>query len=275
MPRPGIRDVAAVAQVAIAAGREIMAVYGSPFDVEYKNDSSPVTLADIRAECVIIEGLRAIAPDIPVIAEESAYSGRLPEASDLFFLVDPLDGTREFVARNGEFTVNIALVADGAPVLGVIFAPATGELVYADADIGAFAARIDGDGVIVDARPIRARAVGSGAAVALVSRSHRDARTDAVLERMRAGEVRGLGSSLKFCRIAAGEADLYPRHGPTMQWDTAAGDAILRAAGGCVVALDGAPLQYARRPPGAALDFANPEFCALGDPAMAALLRDA
>lgn len=273
-PRSGDWSVSAVTQVAIAAGREIMAVYGSPFDVEYKHDLSPVTQADVRAEAVIVEGLRLIAPDVPVIAEESACGGAAPEAADRFFLVDPLDGTREFVARNGEFTVNIALVEHGEPVLGVIYAPATGEIAYADRQAGAFAARVDESGDLVDVRPIRARAGGSGAAVALVSRSHRDARTDAVLERMRAGEVRGVGSSLKFCRIAAGEADLYPRHGPTMQWDTAAGDAILRAAGGCVVGLDGAPLRYARRVPGAERDFGNPDFCALGDPAMTVLLRD-
>lgn len=274
-PLPGSWGVAAVAQVAIAAGREIMAVYGSPFDVAWKPDRSPVTQADIRAEAVIVEGLRAIAPDIPVIAEESVCDGSVPDASDLFFLVDPLDGTREFVARNGEFTVNIALVERGEPVLGVIHAPATGEIVYADAASGPYAGRVDGEGRIVDLRPIRARSGAGSAVVALVSRSHRDARTDVVLARMRAGEVRGVGSSLKFCRIAAGEADLYPRHGPTMQWDTAAGDAILRAAGGCVVALDGSPLRYARRVPGAERDFGNPDFCALGDPAMTALLREA
>lgn len=274
-PLAGEWGVTAVTQVAIAAGREIMAVYGSSFDVAYKPDASPVTLADVRAEAVIVEGLRRIAPDIPVIAEESACDGAAPDGLDRFFLVDPLDGTREFVARNGEFTVNIALVERGEPVLGVIHAPATGEIVYAERESGAFAARVNDEGLIVDARPIRARAGGGAAAVALVSRSHRDARTDAVLARMRAGEVRGVGSSLKFCRIAAGEADLYPRHGPTMQWDTAAGDAILRAAGGCVVGLDGEPLLYARRVPGAERDFGNPDFCALGDPAMTALLREA
>lgn len=245
-----------------------MEIYAGPFDVEAKPDDSPVTRADIEAENLIAAGLAEIAPDIPVVAEEAVSAGQVPDVGNRFFLVDPLDGTREFVQRNGEFTVNIALIVDGAPVMGVIHAPASGEIVFADSALGAFAGRVDlgeGNSTVTDIRPIHARSCDETGAVALVSRSHCDKQTREALARFSPGSVRELGSSLKLCRIAEGSADLYLRHGPTMQWDTAAGDAILRAAGGCVVDLAGAPLRYARKVDGVNRDFGNPDFCAFGD----------
>ncbi len=264
-------EVADIVQVAITAGAAIMDVYASCFEVRLKQDASPVTDADLRAEQLIIADLRARAPHIPVIAEESVSAGRVPELPARFFLVDPLDGTREFVARSDEFTVNIALVEHGEPILGVIFAPAMGEVAFATRTGGAFAARVE-DGALLDLRPIRARPCPGPGGRALVSRSHRDPRTTEALARFAPAETVPLGSSLKFCRIAEGRADIYPRHGVTMQWDTAAGDAILRAAGGCVVTETGAPLRYGHSGASAACDFRNPAFFAFGDPALVALL---
>jgi 3'(2'), 5'-bisphosphate nucleotidase len=260
-------EIGDILRLALAAGEEIMTVYGSPFEVCLKADSSPVTKADVLAEEIILEGLRRQAPGIPIIAEESACAGAMPDVIDTFFLVDPLDGTREFVSRSGEFTVNIGLIKGGEPVLGVIYAPATGEIAYSEPRNGPFAGRVR-DGEIVDLHPIRTRGFAPGETIALVSRSHCDDETRASLARFSPSITEALGSSLKFCRIAEGLADLYPRHGPTMQWDTAAGDAILRAAGGCVVAADGSPLRYARIVSGATLDFGNPDFFAFGDPAL-------
>lgn len=265
-PDPAI-DIADIVRLALIAGEEIMTIYRAPFEVCLKADASPVTKADILAEEVILEGLREIAPGIPIVAEESACAGAMPDVIDTFFLVDALDGTREFIRRSHEFTVNIGLIQGGEPILGVVYAPATGEIAYTDPLNGPFAGRVR-DGEIVDLRPIRVRPYPHLEAVAVVSRSHCDDRTRASLELFAPGRAEPLGSSLKFCRIAEGLADIYPRHGPTMQWDTAAGDAILRAAGGCVVAPDGLPLRYARVVPGATRDFGNPEFFAFGDPAM-------
>jgi 3'(2'), 5'-bisphosphate nucleotidase len=261
-------EIAEVIRIALAAGDGIMKIYRAPFEVCLKADSSPVTKADILAEEIILEGLRRVAPGIPIVAEESACAGAMPDVIDTFFLVDPLDGTKEFVSRSDEFTVNIGLISQGAPVLGVIYAPATGEIAYTDPENGPFAGRVV-DGEIVDLRPIRTRKFAPTHAVAVVSRSHCDDRTRASLALFSPSETAALGSSLKLCRIAEGLADIYPRHGPTMQWDTAAGDAILRAAGGCVVAPDGLPLRYARVVPGATRDFGNPDFFAFGDPALA------
>lgn len=269
----GTPDIEALARVAVTAGRAVMKIYAGPFDVESKSDDSLVTRADIEAENLIAAGLAEIAPDIPIVAEEAAAAGSLPDVGDRFFLVDPLDGTREFVERNGEFTVNIALIVDGAPVMGVIHAPASGEIVFADNVHGAFAGRVDIDEIqgakghpeIHDIHPIQARSCEETGGVALVSRSHCDLATRELLTRFAPDSVQELGSSLKLCRIAQGSADLYLRHGPTMQWDTAAGDAILRAAGGCVVDLAGKPLRYARQIDGVSRDFGNPDFCALGD----------
>jgi 3'(2'),5'-bisphosphate nucleotidase len=237
---------------------------------ERKDDGSPVTLADRRAEAVILKGLAALAPGTPAVAEEETAAGRVPEtggaAGGEFFLVDPLDGTKEFLRgaqSRGEFTVNIALVRDGVPVVGAVHAPALGKL-WVAGPRHSWAADIGADGKPGPYRPNRVRAVLAKGITALVSRSHRAPETDDYLQRYAPAEVRASGSSLKFCVIAEGGADLYPRLGPTMEWDTAAGDAVLRAAGGRTLTLDGAPLAYGKRARAGQSDFANPSFVALG-----------
>ncbi|MBH0236990.1 3'(2'),5'-bisphosphate nucleotidase CysQ [Methylobrevis albus] len=253
-------------ETALAAGREIMAVYeAGEIAVAHKADASPVTLADERAEAVILAALAAYAPGVPVVAEEEVAAGRVPETAERFFLVDPLDGTREFIGRNGEFTVNIALIEAGTPVAGVVYAPALGS-VFAGIARGdsrrAVRASVTG-GTAGALEPIAVRACGEGV-VAVGSRSHDTAETRTYLARYPVSDYRAAGSSLKFCLVAGGEADLYPRFGRTMEWDTAAGDAVLRAAGGKVVTVDGAPLAYGKRNQRGDCDFANPAFIAAG-----------
>lgn len=245
----------AACAAARAAATVILEVYAHPFDVRHKADASPVTQADERAEAVIIERLRAAAPDIPIIAEEQAAAQGLAEPPPpRFWLVDPLDGTREFVKRNGEFTVNIGLVEAGRVVLGVMQVPAAG-LLYSACGPGT-ALRQEGDAA---PQAIAARPPPAAGAVLVHSRSHADLpRLEAFAARFVQVKRRVAGSAVKFCLIAAGEADYYPRFGRTMEWDTAAGQAILEAAGGRVETLDGRPLVYAK--PG----FANPEFLARG-----------
>ena len=243
---------AAIVALADAAGEAIMALYGK-VEARHKDDRSPVTAADEAAERVILKGLRKLTPDIPVVAEEEVSRGAGPETvANRFWLVDPLDGTKEYLNHNGEFTVNIALIEDGVPTLGVVGAPALDAL-YATDGQRAWVRR-DGAGPQV----IGARKAPDDGLVVAVSRSHRDAETDAFLKDLKiAGEKVG-GSSLKFCLVAAGEADLYPRFGRTMEWDTAAGHAVLRAAGGSVRTVEGDELAYGK--PG----FANPSFIARG-----------
>ena len=239
-----------------AAGQAIMQVYATDFAVRGKADASPVTEADERAERIIVERLRALAPAIPVVAEEAVAGGQVPEVGERFWLVDPLDGTKEFISRNGEFTVNIALIHDGAPVLGVVLAPALG-------DGGRLYAGLVGHGAWVEdaagRRRIRCRAVPPAGLTVVASRSHGDAAAlDAFLAGRKVAALASAGSSLKLCLIAAGEADLYPRLGRTMEWDIAAGHAVLSAAGGAVTDLQGSPLRYGK--PG----FDNPHFVAAG-----------
>jgi len=238
---------------AYEAGAAIMDVYGSDFAASRKADHSPVTEADVAAEKLILAALQKCAPDIPVVAEEQAAAEGVPQQiARRFFLVDPLDGTKEFVARNGEFTVNIALVEDGKPILGVVYLPALDEM-YA----GHGHAAIRRKGGRTEA--IAARVVPVDGAVMTISRSH--AAKELVKVEELGEHVAGTivaGSSLKFCRIAEGTADLYPRFGPTMEWDTAAGHAVLLAAGGSVALLDGTPLVYGK--PG----LRNPHFIARG-----------
>jgi 3'(2'), 5'-bisphosphate nucleotidase len=237
------------------AGRVIMDIYATDFDVTKKGDDSPVTQADQKAEGVILAGLKQIAPGIPVVAEEAVAAGDIPDVSDRFFLVDPLDGTKEFISRNGEFTVNIALVEHGRPVLGLVYAPAIGRLFTGAAGLGAW---LEEEGR--PQREIRCRAVPAEGLTVVASRSHGDeAALDAFLNGRKVASRTNAGSSLKLCLVAAGEADLYPRLGRTMEWDIAAGDAVLRAAGGRVtVVSDGADLRYGK--PG----FDNPHFAASG-----------
>jgi 3'(2'), 5'-bisphosphate nucleotidase len=246
----------AVVATVLAAGREVMAVYRSDFAVDAKGDDSPVTAADLRAEALIVPALRGLLPGVPVVAEEAVAGGQLPEVSQLFWLVDPLDGTREFVSRNGEFTVNVALVRDGRPVLGVVQAPALG-LLYTGADgLGAFVQ--SGDDA-QSRRAIGCRQPPTEGLTVLASRSHGDTvALDAFLAGRPVARRRSVGSSLKLCELAAGEADLYPRFGRTMEWDIAAGQAVLEAAGGRVLDLQGRPLRHGK--PG----FENPDFVAWG-----------
>lgn len=249
--------------IMLQAGAEIMRVYAGDIAVITKGDASPVTEADERAERIILENLKFIAPDIPVVAEEEAAAGRLPEIGNKFFLVDPLDGTKEFISKNGEFTVNIALIEDGVPVYGAVYAPALDRLFWGGGG-EAFAADVK-DGAIVNVQPIRVRAAPDAGLSAIGSRSHGGDATQEYLKDFTVAEFIAAGSSLKFCRLAEGAADIYPRMGRTMEWDTAAGDAILRAAGGRVETLDGKLLAYGKRIQDDA-PFANPHFVAFGDP---------
>ena len=250
--------------IMLAAGAEIMRIYATDFAVVQKGDASPVTEADQRAETVILEKLKKLAPGIPVIAEEEAAAGKIPEIGNRFFLVDPLDGTKEFVSKNGEFTVNIALIENGEPIRGAVYAPALGKLFWGARGEGAYVAEVK-DGVIGPSKPIRVR-VKPDALTAVGSRSHGGDETQAYLKAFMVEEFVAAGSSLKFCLIAEGTADIYPRMGRTMEWDTAAGDAVLRAAGGRVETLDGKLLTYGRVQDG----YANPYFVAFGDPAITA-----
>jgi 3'(2'), 5'-bisphosphate nucleotidase len=250
---------------ALRAGGAIMTVYATDFAVRDKPDASPVTVADEAAEKIILEDLAAIAPDIPVVAEEAVAAGRVPVLSaaaghERFFLVDPLDGTREFVSRRDEFTVNIALIEGSEPVMGVVYAPARHELYWGDVK-SRRAGRIDAepDGTMPAlGESITARSPPPQGMVAVASRSHRSPETDAWLAHYPIIDFRSIGSSLKFCLVASGEADVYPRLGPTMEWDTAAGHAVLAAAGGSVTTLDGEPFRYGK--PG----FRNGNFLARG-----------
>ena len=240
-------------EISELAGAEVLAVYGSPIDVQTKADDSPVTEADQRAEAVILNGLAELCPDIPVVAEERVAAGQVPDISGgRFILVDPLDGTKEFISRNGEFTVNIALIVDGSPTIGVVYLPALETLYWTDGQGGA-CRRCAGGPV----EAIRCRAAPPALTV-VASRSHRDSATDDFLADYQVAELVSAGSSLKLCRVAEGSADMYPRLGRTMEWDIAAGHAVLRAAGGSVMTLDGQPLAYGK--PG--LD--NPHFVARG-----------
>lgn len=249
----------AIIDIAQRAGEEILAVYSAAFDVRTKHDATPVTDADERSERLILEALARLAPAIPVVAEESVARGQVPEIKEpLFFLVDPLDGTKEFVSRNGEFTVNIALIDRGQPVVGVVHVPALGENYWCDGEATAWRQRGTGD-----PEPIRCRSPNDGLVV-VASRSHRDAKTDQYLERFNVKEQISAGSSIKFCRVAEGAADLYPRLGRTMEWDVAAGHAVVNAAGGSVTTLDDQPFSYGK--PG----FANPYFVVRGAPPISA-----
>lgn len=247
--------------IALSAGAEAMRIYGGAFAVEAKSDASPVTLADRLCEEIILKGLAAIAPGVPVLAEEAAAQGAVPELGPEFFLVDPLDGTREFIDRTGEFTVNIALVRAGAAVLGVVFAPATGRLYAGGPGLGAHRRDVDATGRLGASAVISARRPPEGGLVAVASRSHRSKETDDYLKTLKIADFAAAGSSLKFCLLAEGAADIYPRLSRTMEWDTAAGQAVLEAAGGRVeVHPFGGPLLYGK----AARGYDNPGFIAFG-----------
>lgn len=223
--------------IAKEAGKAIIEVYENGFDHTLKNDGSPVTAADQAAEKIILSGLKKSTPEIPVISEESPDSHQL-NAPEVFFLVDPLDGTKEFLKRDGQgaFTVNIALIENRAPTLGVIYAPALSRMFYGAKGLGSFE---DKKRIQTEKRP-------AGSQIAVASVSHRDAETNEWLAHYEISQIKSIGSSLKFALLACGEADVYPRFGPTMEWDTAAGDAILRSAGGMVSNPDGTPFLYGK-----------------------------
>lgn len=252
----------ALVAAAIEAGRAAWAVYRTDFEVFTKQDQSPVTAADHAAEAVILAHLAKAAPATPVVAEEQVAAGNIPASAAEFFLVDPVDGTKEFIQKRGDFTVNIALIRDSVPVLGVVYAPAKSQLFAGDAALGkAFRSEQSPEDLTQAPRtPIRTRVPPADGLTVVASRSHRTPETDAWLAKVKVAEVVSVGSSLKFCLLAAGEADLYPRLGPTMEWDTAAGHAVLAAAGGAVVNLDGSPFRYGK--PG----FRNPHFIATARP---------
>ena len=243
-----------VGDIAKRAGQEILKVYETNFDVERKSDSTPVTEADKRSEDIILRSISmGVTDKFPIVSEEAFASNNTPIIGDgPFWLVDPLDGTKEFINRNGEFTVNIALIESGRPVLGVIHSPVSNQTFWG-ATVGAFSQTDDEDEKIISCRDIPMNGL-----EAIVSRSHRSPEEDQLLSKYKITSETSIGSSIKFCRIAEGKADIYPRFGRTMEWDTAAGHAILNFAGGTITNLDGSPLVYAK--PG----FENPSFLALG-----------
>jgi 3'(2'), 5'-bisphosphate nucleotidase len=257
----------AFADLVARAGAIAMETLAAPQIVaRLKNDKSPVCEADERIEAMLLAELESIAPGVPIVAEEASSRGEQPQGASAFLLVDPLDGTREFLARRGEFTINIGLVVDGAPRAGAVFAPALGELWFAGAAAYGATAAPGAPAPSRDQwRRLAVRKIPPQGPVALVSRSHLDEETCAYLQRHGVTDLRETGSSVKFCRIAEGAADLYPRFGPTMEWDTAAGDAVLRAAGGIVLEPSGRPLHYGKADAG----YRNGPFIALGDPAAA------
>jgi len=231
----------------------IMAVRAAGFNVSAKADETPVTIADTRAEALIVAGLRAATPEIPVIAEEEVAAGRITAPGAVYWLVDPLDGTREFAAGRDEFAVNIGLIRNGAPVLGAVASPALGEVHFGMAGLGAFKRSAAGT------TPIRARAAPPEGLTVFASRHYADdPALAAALARHKVAKLTNIGSALKFLRIAEGVADFYPRLGRTMEWDTAAPQAVLEAAGGCVLTADGQPLRYGKP------KFENPGFDAWG-----------
>jgi 3'(2'), 5'-bisphosphate nucleotidase len=254
------------AQLALQAAVAVMRVYDTDSHARSKPDKSPVCDADEYAEAIILEGLATHLPQLPVLAEEAAAHGHKPPCGGSFILVDPVDGTREFLSHNGEFTINIGLILGSAPCAGVVYAPAIDRLWMAGEK--AFSCTVSPGMALPplsERKPIHARHPPRDGWVALASRSHADTQTDAFLAQLPITERRSAGSSLKFCAVAEGDADVYPRFGNTMEWDTAAGDAILRAAGGIVLDAAGQPLRYGK----AKEQFKNGPFIAWGDPAVA------
>jgi 3'(2'), 5'-bisphosphate nucleotidase len=245
-----------VEKIAERAGQAVNEIYErADADVRYKDDKSPLTAADLASHKEIKAGLDELAPEIPTLSEEGKAMGYEERRSwHRFWLVDPLDGTKEFIKRNGEFTVNVALVEDGVPVLGVVHASTLGRTYGATRDGGAW--RRDGDG---ERRPIRASGTGGEGLVVVASRSHAGPELTAFLEAMPEHSLRSMGSSLKLCLVAEGAADVYPRIGPTMEWDTGAAHAVVLGAGGEVLDLEGKPLMYNKE------NLLNPYFIVLGE----------
>mgnify|MGYP003120817079 FL=1 len=249
--------VTVMRRLSIEAGDKIMEIYGADdFEVKTKSDESPVTIADEAADKIISDGLRAAFPDVMLVTEEQ--SATHSASGDTFLIVDPLDGTKEFINRRGDFTVNIALVEGGVPTRGVVYAPARSRMFFTLAD--GSAVEETGDfpkDSMGPVQPISVSTPDNAALMVVASKSHRDQATDDYIAKYNVRDMKSAGSSLKFCLIATGEADLYPRVGRTMEWDTAAGHAVLTSAGGAVVRFDDlTPLTYGKA------DFANPFFIA-------------
>jgi 3'(2'), 5'-bisphosphate nucleotidase len=246
-----------VIDIARRAGRAIVEIYNRDFNVEHKDDKSPLTEADMAAHHIIVDGLTAMTPAIPVLSEESAdipYAERTTWQH--YWLVDPLDGTREFIKRNGEFTVNIALIEDDRAIMGVIVVPVTGQCFYACRGQGAFHQEHGGT-----AQAIHVRRLDPANKCIVGSRSHAGERLRAFLDNVGEHELKSMGSSLKSCLVAEGKADIYPRLGPTSEWDTAAAQAIVEEAGGVITTLDMQRLRYNTKD-----SLLNPEFLVIGDP---------
>lgn len=244
-------------ELALLAGDKIMEIYGSDdFEVRSKDDASPVTIADEAADAIISAGLRAAFPDIALVTEEQAASHA--QRVSTFLIVDPLDGTKEFIKRRGDFTVNIAFVKDGMPIRGIVYAPAKDRLFYTDADGIAVEEQAPfAKDTVGSTQPIKVSTPDNAGLLIVASKSHRDQATDDYIAKYSAADMKSAGSSLKFCLVATGEADLYPRLGRTMEWDTAAGHAVLKGAGGEVVRFDNhVPLAYGKPA------FENPFFIA-------------
>jgi 3'(2'), 5'-bisphosphate nucleotidase len=254
---------------AARAGAAIMHHYQVGPEVELKADLSPVTSADHASQAIILDALRQLAPGIPVVSEEDA-ADRNAALPSRFFLVDPLDGTKEFINKRTDFTVNIALIDNGVPKFGVVYAPARARLALTPSNGSAVMATLEpsehgADLAALDCRPLRVRKPSPEGLIAVVSRSHLDPATEAFLAKLTIAGQSSAGSSLKFVELAQGDADVYPRFGPTMEWDTAAGHAVLVAAGGRVVQADGEPLRYGKVEVG----LRNPSFVAWGGEAKA------
>jgi len=248
--------MAEVVRLVQRAGDAILSVYGEQFEVTHKTDQSPLTQADLRAHEILSLGLRALTPDLPVLSEEdSDIPFEQRQQWTRYWLVDPLDGTKEFVSRNGEFTVNVALIDDHVPVLGVVHVPVTSTTYAGQAGLGAFR-QVDGK----QRESLRVRTPAATPLRIVGSRSHRGDSLDKFLPRLEPYEMIAVGSSLKFCLVAEGSADFYPRFGPTSEWDTAAAQAVVEAAGGAVIKTDGERLRYNTK-----AELLNPNFLVFGD----------
>ena len=246
-----------VIDLAVEAGHRILEIYNTEFDVTHKSDNSPLTEADMAAHHTIVDGLTQLTPELPVLSEESAnIPFEVRSQWQRYWLVDPLDGTREFIKRNGEFTVNIALIDNHESVLGVVYAPVTGVLYYANRGSGAFKKLPDSEAI-----PIRAREKTASSTIIAGSRSHRGDSLQNFLSKIGDYEIISMGSSLKSCLVAEGHADIYPRLGPTSEWDTAAAQCVVEEAGGCLTKTDMQPLRYNTKE-----SLLNPHFLVIGDP---------
>ena len=244
------------------AGQKIMEIFKSNFEVYGKDDKSPVTEADRQGEIIITKALQDLTSSIPIVGEEAKSEGKCPDISGgTFWLVDPLDGTKEFIKKGNDFTVNIGLVVDNRPILGFVLAPALNQLYWGIVGEGAWTADVKNN-TITNIRPICTSSTSKENLVIVASKSHRSKELETWLSHYPSAEHTSIGSSLKFCLIATGEADLYPRLGPTCEWDTAAAHAVLIAAGGSVDAPDGTPLKYGKDPK----TFLNPYFICKGNP---------